>query len=196
MRDYYGSYYTTENAQIFDIPTILPDILIASEDERSAMLAARIGDGLVNAGKDAEKAIQTFRDSGGRGKPCYLEFSAAFAESEADGIRLAYERWSIPAFAGEMNRLLPTPVHYEQLQTMITQDDVGEKVVCGSNADRFIEKIEKSADMGFDHICIHQVGDDQQGFIEFMQAEVMPSFTAGTAAGATVGVAGGGMRDI
>ncbi|RPJ51967.1 MAG: TIGR03557 family F420-dependent LLM class oxidoreductase [Methanobacteriota archaeon] len=194
-RDYYGAYYTTENAQIFDIPQPLPDILVASEDERSAMLAARIGDGLVNAGKDVEETIQTFLDSGGRGKPCYLEFSAAFAESEAEGKRLAYERWPIPAFAGEMNRILPTPAHYEQLQTMITEDDVGSKVVCGPNADRYIEKIEKSADMGFDHICIHQIGDDQQGFIDFMQAEVMPSFTAGSMAGVTAGMAGAGGRD-
>ena len=193
-REYYGAYYTTENAQIFDLPETPTDILIASEDEDSALLAARIGDGLVNAGKDAEETIQTFLDSGGRGKPCYLEFSAAFATTEADGRRLAYERWPIPAFAGELTRILPTPAHYEQLQTMVTEEDVGSNVVCGPNADRYIEKIQKSADMGFDHICVHQIGDDQQGFIEFMHSEVLPSFGTGREAGAAAGTAGAGNR--
>jgi len=30
--------------------------------------------------------------------------------------------------------------------------------------------------MGFDHICVHQIGHQQQEFMEFYRKEVLPHF--------------------
>ena len=54
MQTYYGSFYTLENAQVFSLPEILPPIAIASEGPISASLAARVGDGFINGGTNAE----------------------------------------------------------------------------------------------------------------------------------------------
>ena len=57
---------------------------------------------------------------------------------------------------------------------MATEDAVAESIVCGPDADRHVEKIREYAEAGFDHVCIHQVGPDQEGFLRFYAREVLP----------------------
>ncbi|HQD25622.1 MULTISPECIES: TIGR03557 family F420-dependent LLM class oxidoreductase [Methanoculleus] len=176
MQSYYGTFYTLENAQIFTLPEQLPPIYIASEGPISASMAARVGDGFINPGTNAEETLIVFRDSGGADKPAYIEVSVCWAETEEEGQTTAYEQWPIPANTGELNRLLPTPAHYEQLAKMATPEDVAKHVVCGPDAEAHIKKIEEKIRMGFDHVCIHQIGHQQREFMEFYRNEVLPHF--------------------
>ncbi|WP_332450680.1 TIGR03557 family F420-dependent LLM class oxidoreductase [Methanoculleus sp.] len=177
MQDHYGSFYTLENAQIFTLPDELPPIYIASEGPISASLAGRAGDGFINPGTNAEENLIIFRDSGGGDKPAYIEISVCWAETEEEGRRTAYEQWPIAANEGELNRLLPTPVHYEQVAKMVTPEDVAKHVTCGPDPDPVIRKIEEGVRKGFDHVCIHQIGQQQREFMEFATKEVLPHFT-------------------
>jgi G6PDH family F420-dependent oxidoreductase len=176
VQNYYGAFYALENAEIFSLPEVLPPIYIASEGPISASLAARIGEGFINGGASAEESLIVFRKSGGDDKPAYQEVSVCWAESEEVGRMTAYEQWPIAANKGELNRILPTPAHYEQLATMVTLWDVTEDIPCGPDPERHIKKIEEGIRMGFDHICVHQIGEQQQAFMEFYREEVLPHF--------------------
>ncbi|CCJ36064.1 Glucose-6-phosphate dehydrogenase (coenzyme-F420) [Methanoculleus bourgensis MS2] len=176
MQDYYGSFYTLENAEVFSLPEILPPIYIASEGPISASLAARAGEGFINAGTNAEECLIVFRNSGGGDKPAYMEVSVCWAESEEEGQRNAYEQWPVAANKGGLNRVLPTPAHYEQLAAMVTLEDVAGNVPCGPDPEVHIKKIEERVRMGFDHVCVHQIGEQQQEFMEFYRKEVLPHF--------------------
>jgi len=173
--DYYGAYYTVENARIYTLPEVLPPIVIASEDQNSAASAGRIGDGLVNPGSNKEKVARIFKESGGEGKPCYIETSVCVSDDIDEAKRIAYEHWPLPAFKGETTRILPTPAHYEQLAQMVKPEEVAEKVVMGTDVREYVEKIGTLIRAGYDHICLHQVGPDQQGFFEFAKAELLPA---------------------
>ena len=37
-----------------------------------------------------------------------------------------------------------------------------------------LTELQKAMDAGYDHVAIHQVGPDQEGFIRFFEREVMP----------------------
>jgi hypothetical protein len=37
-----------------------------------------------------------------------------------------------------------------------------------------VKAIAKYAEAGYDHICVHQVGKDQQAFFEFYRENVLP----------------------
>ena len=50
------------------------------------------------------------------------------------------------------------------------------EVVCGPDPQRQIDLIKKYVDAGFDRIYIHQVGPDQQDFINFYQRQILPHF--------------------
>ena len=57
---------------------------------------------------------------------------------------------------------------------MVGEDDVAEVIACGPDPERHLEKIREYAKGGFDHVCIHQVGPDQEGFFRFYEREVLP----------------------
>ena len=49
---------------------------------------------------------------------------------------------------------------------------------CGPDPEPIIEKLRESAAAGLDHVHVHQVGPDQDGFIRFWDREVRPRLVA------------------
>ena len=47
-------------------------------------------------------------------------------------------------------------------------------IVCGPDPERTGKQIREYVDAGFDHVYVHQVGRDQEGFFRFYAREVMP----------------------
>jgi coenzyme F420-dependent glucose-6-phosphate dehydrogenase len=69
---------------------------------------------------------------------------------------------------------LPLPRHFEDVAKLVTEDAVAEEIVCGPDARRHVTAIKKYAAAGFDHVTVHQVGPDQEGFFDFYAREVLP----------------------
>jgi hypothetical protein len=57
---------------------------------------------------------------------------------------------------------------------MVEPDDLAEAMPLGPDPERYLEEIKAFEGAGYDHVYIHQVGDDQAGFIQFAQRELMP----------------------
>src|SRR5207248_10840242 len=135
---------------------------------KSADLAGRIGDGFIGTSPKAE-LLQGFEASGGKGKPHYGEVTVCWAKEEAEAKRIAYKHWPTVAIKGELAQELPTPAHFEQAADMVTEDNVAQEVVCGPDPERHLAAIRKYADAGYDHIWVHQVGPEQEGFLQFYE---------------------------
>lgn len=175
MESFWGAYYTVENARIYTLPEELPPIIVAAGGEQSAELAGDIGDGLVCTAPKAE-LVNTFRENGGTGKPCYGQLTVCWAENEAEARRTAYEIWPNAGLQGELTQELPTPAHFEQAVATVREEDVADRVVCGPDPQQHLAQIQKYVDAGFDHVYIHQVGPDQEGFFRFYEREILPKF--------------------
>ena len=87
----------------------------------------------------------------------------------------AYEWWPNTALGGELPQVLPVPAHFEQACATVREDDVAEKIVCGSDLERFVAKVKEVAGMGFDRIVIHQAGPEQEKFFRFAREELLPA---------------------
>ena len=59
-----------------------------------------------------------------------------------------------------------------------TPEKVAESVIVGPDASKYLAKIDEYAQAGFDHVYIHQVGPDQEGFIRFAEREILPQYAA------------------
>lgn len=173
MQDYHGYFYVVENAKIYTLPKELPSIIVAASGEIAAEAAGRIGDGLMTVGAN-KQIIEVFNESGGRGKPVYAECTVSWAKSENDAKRLAYEQWPTPANQGELGQELPVPQQFEALQKMVTPEDVVKNMAYGPDPQRYVDKVNEYVTAGVDHIVVHQIGQDQAGFIQFFAREVMP----------------------
>lgn len=173
QQSHYGEYFTVEDARIYTLPKKLPLILIAAGGPNAAKLAARIGDGLIGASSEASFA-KTFKESGGQKKPLYSEMTVCWAKDEAEARRTAYERWPITAFKGGILAELPQPADFEHVAEMVTEDDVAQGVVCGPDPELYIKKLQEYFNAGYDHVWLHQVGEDQEGFFRFFEREIQP----------------------
>jgi coenzyme F420-dependent glucose-6-phosphate dehydrogenase len=170
---HYGIYYVVENARIYTLPPELPPIYVASAAEMSAQLAGRIGDGLIS-GAPLEEVIQNFKEGGGEDKPLYGKVDVCWAPSEAAARKIVHKQWSNTGVKGQLNQELATPALIEQAASMVTEEDVAEKVVCGPDPEKHLQEIRKFADAGFDHIYIHQIGPNQLEFLQFFEKNIMP----------------------
>jgi len=55
-----------------------------------------------------------------------------------------------------------------------------EAIICGPDPEKHVEAIREYADAGYDHVCVHQVGFDQEGFLRFCAREVLPQLQTAT----------------
>jgi coenzyme F420-dependent glucose-6-phosphate dehydrogenase len=174
-QSHHGPHYTVEEARLYTLPDDPPPIYVAASKPNAAELAGRVGDGLISTSPDAE-LVDEFDSAGGKDKPKLGQVTVCFAESEQEAKKTAHEWWPNAALSGDLSQELALPRHFEGAAEMVDEDDVAEKIVCGSDPDRYFEQIDAYADAGFDHVYLHQVGADQESFFRFAQAELLPRY--------------------
>jgi G6PDH family F420-dependent oxidoreductase len=167
-----GRYYTVDRARLYSVPDEPPPIAVAAAGENAAELAGRIGDALI-ATSPAADLVEEFEDSGGGGKPRYGQITVCWAEDEDEAVRTAHEWWPNAALPGDLGQELALPRHFRQATSALTPAQVAEAVVCGPDPDRHREAIEEFERAGFDHVYVHQVGPDQDGFLRFYEREIL-----------------------
>ena len=168
-----GQHYTVEKARLYTLPDELPPIAVAAAAPLAAELAGRVGDAFVGVAPEQE-IVDAFREAGGGDKPRYGQLTVCWAASEAEAKQTAYEIWPTAAIKGDLMQELPLPQHFEQAAQMVSPDDVAEMVVCGPDPERYLEKVREYEQAGFDHVYLHQVGSDQEGFFRFFEEELAP----------------------
>ncbi len=173
VRSHRGPHYTLEQARLYTLPPRPPPIMVAASGPKAARLAGRIGDGFV--APDPDRALlRTFRRAGGRGKPSFVEVTVCWARSERQARRTAHELWALAALEGSLFTKIAQPAHFEAAFKPITEAQVAAAVVCGPDPDRHLAAIRGATRAGYDHVCVHQVGPDQDGFLRFYEAEILP----------------------
>jgi coenzyme F420-dependent glucose-6-phosphate dehydrogenase len=168
-----GKHYTVEKARLYTLPDEPPPIAVAAAHPRAAQLAGRVGDAFIGTSQEGD-LLETFEQSGGKGKPRYGGVKVCWAESEQEAKRTAHNAWPTAAVGGDLGWELPLPAHFEQAAEDVTEDEVAKKIVCGPDPERHLEEIRKYEQAGFDHVYVHQVGRDQEGFFRFYEREILP----------------------
>ncbi|WP_117592829.1 TIGR03557 family F420-dependent LLM class oxidoreductase [Haloprofundus halophilus] len=173
---HYGEHYTVENARLFTRPEETPPIAVSAYGERAATAAADFGDGFWCVGPQ-EEPLRAFEENGGEG-PKFAQMTVCYAEDEDEAVETTYEQWPNSFVPGELASILPTPTHFEQASQAVSKEDVREadSVVTDPDPETHIESVQQFVDAGYDHVYVHQVGDDQESFFEFYENEVWPSF--------------------
>lgn len=175
VQNYHGQYYTVENARIYTLPPELPPIFMAADGEKAAENAGKLADGLITP-SIKKKLVKIFKKSGGEGKPCYGECSVCWAEDRDEAIKTVQEYWPIVANKGGINWELYSPKYFEILAGMLDPETEIKGLAYGNNPQDHIDKINRFVKAGYDRIIIHQLGPDQEGFIDFYKKEVLPEF--------------------
>jgi coenzyme F420-dependent glucose-6-phosphate dehydrogenase len=167
----HGHHFTVENARIYDPPSSAIPIVVSAFGSAAAEMAARAGDGLWTGG-DAE-IISTWRRAGGEG-PVYSQITLCWAPTRDEAIERAHEVWPNAGVPGQLSQDLPTPAHFEQAASTVTREMIADAVPCGSDSEAIVKKIRDAVAAGVDHVYLHQIGDDQEGFCKAWSSEIAP----------------------
>jgi coenzyme F420-dependent glucose-6-phosphate dehydrogenase len=168
-----GEYYVVEDARVYTLPDDSIEVVVAAGGPEAAELAGRIGDGLVSTVPQSE-LVEAFLAAGGEG-PRYGQLTVCWAKSEEEATRTAFEVWPNAGLKGPLSQDLSLPSHFEEAAQMVDEQTIAEEIVCGPDPDRHLEGIQKFVDAGFDHVYVHQVGPDQEGFLSFYERDVLPA---------------------
>ena len=173
QHSYHGKYFTVENARIYSLPDEAPPIMIAAAGPKSAKLAAEFGDGLIATEPDPE-LVQQFRAAAGADKPCYGELPVCFDPDERKAQQLAHEIWPVAGLPGQLFSELPLPSLFEDAAELVSVDEVAKLIPCGPDPERHLNGIRKYTEAGFNHVVIHQIGPNQEAFMDFYAKKIFP----------------------
>jgi G6PDH family F420-dependent oxidoreductase len=168
-----GKHYTVENLRIFDLPDEPIEVAVAAMQLQAAELAGRIGDSLVNVAPKKE-IVGKFEEGGGKGKPKYGQITVCYAKSKDDAKKTAFEVWPNALVEGSASQELPLPKDFEQLVEDRDADELEGTVPLGPDANDYLEQLQEYDKAGYTHVCVHQIGSDQEGFLEFAKSELVP----------------------
>jgi hypothetical protein len=69
---------------------------------------------------------------------------------------------------------LPTPRHFEQASSMVTEEMVTDALPCGPDPEKHLAAIRQYIEAGFDEVYVQQIGPQQEGFFRFFEKELRP----------------------
>ena len=172
-KSFQGRYFAVENARLYTLPEEPIPLYVAASNPQAAELAADIGDGLISTAPDPD-LVKNFA-SLWKPKPCYGQLTVCVDGDERRARRTALEHWPNAGIPGDLKWELPLPEHFEQAASLVDEDQVAKRVVCGSDPEPHLERLRAFAEAGFDHVYVHQIGPDQEKFFRFYEKRVLPA---------------------
>ena len=173
VQDHRGCHYRVAHARIYDLPASPPPIVVSGFGPKAIDLAARIGDGFCTVGPDAD-AVARFRSGARDGTIVQGGLKVCWGEDEREAIRTVHRLWPNEELPGELAQVLPTPEHFMQASSLVTEEMIAESLPCGPDVDTHVEAIKAYAEAGFDELFVNQIGPDQDAFFGAYRERVLP----------------------
>ncbi len=170
---YYGDFYDVEEARIYTLPETPPSIYLAAGGTKSAEQAGRLASGLISTSPKHE-LVKAFRDQLDGGGDAIGMLTVCHAKDYDTALDTAFEWWPNSALPGELAQELRTPEHFEQATQLVTKEQLERSLTLGNDVETYLQSVQKFIDAGFDRIYFHQVGPDQEGFMQFFKNSLKP----------------------
>jgi G6PDH family F420-dependent oxidoreductase len=171
--DHRGRYYQVEHARVYTLPEQPVPVYVSAFGPKALDLAARIGDGYVSTKPDGD-LVRQFREKGGGDKPAQGGFKACYAATEEEAVEIAYERWPHAGAEGELDQVLPSPRHFEQVGSMVPKEAMRTAFALGPDPERQLEQMDKYQKAGYDEVYVANVGPYYREFFDLYSTEVLP----------------------
>jgi probable non-F420 flavinoid oxidoreductase len=168
---------TAIDARLYSLPRVPPLLLGAAVTEATAEMIGGWADGLLTIQADPEKlrrVIDAFRRGGGTGKPLKIQVALNWAPTEQAALSGAFDQWRYNALGGDVNWELRSPEDFDTATRLVRPDDLRQCVVISCDIGTHIARLKEFISLGFDEIQLHQVGVNQEEFIDIFGRDVLP----------------------
>jgi probable non-F420 flavinoid oxidoreductase len=168
---------TAVDARLYTLPDRPPRLFGAAVSERTAEFVGGWADGLLTVSAEPEgarKVVEAFRRGGGEGKPLVMQVGLNWAPTEEQALADAHAQWRHAALGGEVNWELRAPEDFEMATRFLRPEDMRQSLLVSSDLGRHAAWLRDYVELGFEELHLHQVGRNQQAFIEAFGKEVLP----------------------
>jgi coenzyme F420-dependent glucose-6-phosphate dehydrogenase len=168
-----------DRAKLYSLPEEPPRIFGAAVTPGTARWVGSWADGLITINQPPEtlrEVVGAFREGGGEGKPMRLQVHLSYHPDEDEALRLAHEQWRYAVLGSDVGWDLATPEDFEQVAAYIRPEDVRPHVLVSSDLEQHAGWLRGFAELGFEEIYLHHVGQEQEGFLQAFGEKVLPAF--------------------
>ena len=172
---------SVREARLYTLPARRPLLLGAALTPETARWLGGWADGLLTiAGEPSSLAriVGAFREGGGEGKPLYLQVGLAYATTDDEALREVHHRWRQCVLPTTALADLPTPWDFDAATAAATVDDVRGKLRVSSSLEQHVDWLLADVELGFSHLYLHNVGRDQERFIDACGSTLLPALAA------------------
>ena len=177
-----GDFYRMETVRLWTMPDQPPPIYVATAGPVTAEKTGRLCDGLITVGAPEEKIEGVFQrfEKGAReaGKdpstmPRVLQLHLSWARTDAEALQNAITEWPNGGMKFPKQDIR-SPSDFALMAKIVRPEDFEGRMLITSDLDAHRREIQKFIDMGFGRVYLHNVGRNQQEWIEAFGREVLP----------------------
>jgi probable non-F420 flavinoid oxidoreductase len=167
---------TVDRARLWEVPDPRPRLVGPAVSVASAARVAAWSEGMVTVNQPSAQLrdlVEAHRSAGGTG-PLALQVHLSWAPTEAEAEQIAHEQWRSNVFGEPVAWDLETAEAFDVVSGDVTVEKVRTVVDVSSDLGWHRDRLAGYADLGFDEIYLHHVGQSQDRFIDAFGEHVLP----------------------
>jgi len=177
-----GKYFKLETTRLWTLPAQTPPIYVATAGPVTAKKTGALCDGIITVGAPEEKIDGIFArfEEGAReaGKdpstmPRILQLHLSWAETDEEALQNAIVEWPNGGMKFPKQDIR-SPFDFEQMARLVRPEDFEGRMLISSDPEAHRRQIQRFLDLGFDQVYLHNVGRNQERWIEVFGREVLP----------------------
>lgn len=170
---------TVQEAKLWTRPETMPTIFGAALSEETARFLGTWADGMITVQGTPEKLtsmISAFREVAGADAPVYIQSHISYADSDGEARANAFNQWRTNVTTGDLGADLAFTKHFEAATSHVRPDDLDGAIRISADLGRHREWIAQDLALGVQGIFLHNVGRNQDQFIDAFGEYVLPEF--------------------
>ena len=167
---------TVIEARLWSRPEVPVPLYGAAVSEETARFVAEWADGLLTTGGEAEatrRVVEAFREVAGN-KPVVLQAALSWAPSEDEALAQAMDQWAHGTVGGEVAWDLRRPQDFDRIGKSVTEEQIRGAIKISADTGELRDWIGALMALGVSEIHLHNVGRNQEQFIETFGRRVLP----------------------
>ncbi len=170
-------HVTVSEARLWTRPPRPPMLVGAAVTAVTAAWVAGWADALITVSQPDEQLdqiVEAFRAHGGAGKPMYLQVHLAYAPTDAEARAAAFDQWRTNTLGSDVSTGLSHPEQLAAAAKHVRPEDLDAAVRISSDLGRHVDWLQRDLARGFDGVYLHEVGPQQERFIDVFGRDVLP----------------------
>jgi coenzyme F420-dependent glucose-6-phosphate dehydrogenase len=181
-----GRFYKLESTRLWTMPDEPPPIYIATAGPVTAKRTGQLAEGIITVGAPEQKIEMIFEKCRegclevGKDPNTFryiLQLHLSWAPTDEEALKNAMVEWPNGGMKFPKQDIR-NPGDFEQMAKLVRPEDFQGRMLISSDLEKHRAEIQKFLDLGFDQVYLHNVGRNQEEWVEAFGREVLPKLTS------------------